>query len=163
MKIMKIKLFIVATLLIATACKNENKTEVQDEILAPTESITEQNMSEMTDATTSTENSVATEAPVMTFEKTEHDFGSITQGENVTHIFKFKNTGKSDLLISDAKGSCGCTVPEYPKTPIKPGESGEMKVTFSSAGRNGLQSKTVDITANTATGREQLMIKASIK
>ena len=160
---MKMKLFVVATLLIATACKNENKTEVQDEMLAPTESITEQNMEEMTDATVSSDAAVTTEAPVMTFEKTEHDFGTITQGENVTYNFKFTNTGKSDLLITNAKGSCGCTVPEYPKTPIKPGDSGEMKVTFSSAGRNGMQSKTVDITTNTAAGHEKLMIKASIK
>ncbi len=160
---MKIKLFVVATLLIATACKNENKTEIQDEILAPTESITEENMQEMTEATLSTESTNSTEAPIMDFVKTEHDFGAITQGENVTHIFKFTNTGKSDLLIADAKGSCGCTVPEFPRTPIKPGESGEMKVTFNSAGRNGMQSKTVDITTNTATGHEKLMIKASIK
>lgn len=160
---MKIKLFVVATLLIATACKNENKTAVQDEMLAPTESITEQNMQEMTEATTSSDATIATSPPVMTFEKTEHDFGTITQGEIVTHIFKFTNTGKSDLIITDAKGSCGCTVPEYPKTPIKPGESGEMKVTFSSAGRNGMQSKSVDITTNTAAGHEKLMIKASIK
>ena len=160
---MKIKLFIVATLLVATACKNENKTEVQDAHIANEKSITEENMQEMTDGSTSVEAVSSTEAPVMTFEKTEHDFGTITQGENVTHIFKFTNTGKSDLLIANAKGSCGCTVPEYPRTPIKPGESGEMKVTFSSAGRNGMQSKTVDITTNTAEGHQQLLIKASIK
>ncbi|MGV8992905.1 MAG: DUF1573 domain-containing protein [Flavobacterium sp.] len=160
---MKIKLFIVATLLVATACKNENKTEVQDAQIANEKSITEENMQEMTDGSTSVEAVASTEAPVMTFEKTEHDFGTITQGENVTHIFKFTNTGKSDLLIANAKGSCGCTVPEYPRTPIKPGESGEMKVTFSSAGRNGMQSKTVDITTNTAEGHQQLLIKASIK
>ena len=160
---MKIKLFVVATLLIATACKNENKTEIQDELLAPTESVTDQNMGEMNDALPSTEVVSSTEAPVMEFAKTEHDFGTITQGENVSHVFKFTNTGKSDLIITDAKGSCGCTVPEYPRTPIKPGESGEMKVTFSSAGRNGMQSKTVDITTNTATGKQQLLIKASIK
>ena len=160
---MKIKLFVVATLLIATACKNENKTEVQDAKLAPEQSITEQNMQEMTDTNSGTEVVVSSESPVMTFEKTEHDFGTITQGENVTYIFKFTNTGKSDLLIADAKGSCGCTVPDFPRTPIKPGESGEMKVTFNSAGRNGMQSKTVDITTNTAAGHEKLMIKASIK
>ena len=160
---MKIKLFVIATLLIATACKNENTTEAQDAIHAPTESITEQNMQEMSDANTSDEATASSESPVMTFEESEYDFGTITQGESVTHLFKFTNTGKSDLLISDAKGSCGCTVPEFPRTPIKPGESGEMKVTFNSAGRNGMQSKTVDITTNTATGHEKLMIKASIK
>lgn len=160
---MKRTLFIAATLVILTACKNENKTEVQDAILAPTESITQENMGEITDQTISTEATANTEFPVMDFEKTEHDFGTIAQGENVSHVFKFTNTGKTDLLIANAKGSCGCTVPEYPRTPIKPGESGEMKVTFSSAGRNGMQSKTVDITTNTALGQQQLVIKASIK
>lgn len=146
-----------------TACKNESKIDVQDAIPAPTESITQENMGEITDQTISTEATANTEFPVMDFEKTEHDFGTIAQGENVSHIFKFTNTGKTDLLIANAKGSCGCTVPEYPRTPIKPGESGEMKVTFSSAGRNGMQSKTVDITTNTALGQQQLLIKASIK
>lgn len=160
---MKIKLFVVATLLIATACKNANETEVQDSSLVTEKSVSDESMSEMTVDNAAIEVASAAESPVMTFEKTEHDFGTITQGENVTHIFKFKNTGKADLLITDAKGSCGCTVPEFPRTPIKPGESGEMKVTFSSAGRNGMQSKTVDISTNTATGHEQLMIKASIK
>jgi hypothetical protein len=52
--------------------------------------------------------------PELTFEKQEHDFGTIKQGDKVTYEFKFKNTGQADLLISGAKGSCGCTVPECP-------------------------------------------------
>lgn len=160
---MKIKLFVIAILLIATACKNAKETEAQDSNLVTEQAITGADVSEMKVDNTATEVNAAAESPIMTFEKTEHDFGTITQGENVSHIFKFKNTGKTDLLISDAKGSCGCTVPEFPRTPIKPGESGEMKVTFSSAGRNGMQSKTVNIVTNTTTGKEQLMIKASIK
>jgi uncharacterized protein DUF1573 len=77
--------------------------------------------------------------PVMTFEKTEHDFGSIKSGDKVQYIFKFKNTGEADLLISKASGSCGCTVPEFPKDPVKPGQSAEMKVSFNSAGKHGQQ------------------------
>ena len=61
-------------------------------------------------------------APVMTFDRTIHDFGTIQEGERVETLFTFTNTGKSDLVIVDARGSCGCTVPEYPKnTPIAPG------------------------------------------
>ena len=61
----------------------------------------------------------ATQAPVMTFDKVMHDFGTITEGERVQTVFSFTNTGKSDLVIVDARGSCGCTVPSYPKnTPI---------------------------------------------
>src|SRR5882672_1505850 len=67
----------------------------------------------------------------MTFDTDVHDFGSIEYAGNGTYEFKFKNTGKEPLIISDAKGSCGCTVPTYPKdVPIKPGESNVIKVTY---------------------------------
>lgn len=101
--------------------------------------------------------------PNMEFEKTEHDFGMINQGDKVTYVFKFKNTGEADLLISKAKGSCGCTVPEYPKEPIKPGESGELKVSFNSAGKRGKQTKNVTLTTNTKNGMEKLIVHASIQ
>jgi hypothetical protein len=84
--------------------------------------------------------------PVMTFEEMEFNFGTIKQGDIVTHEFKFKNTGKEPLVISEAHGSCGCTVPEYPKEPIKPNGSGVIKVTFNSAGKMGQQDKTVTLT-----------------
>jgi hypothetical protein len=99
----------------------------------------------------------------MSFNKKVHDFGDINQGDKVSYNYTFKNTGNNDLIISSAQGSCGCTVPEYPKTPIKPGKSGTMKVSFDSAGKTGSQSKTVTIRANTATGVETLTIKANIK
>lgn len=100
--------------------------------------------------------------PIMTFETKEHDFGTIQQGEMVSYTFKFTNTGKSDLVITDAKASCGCTIPEYPKEPIQPGKSSKLYVSFNSAGKRGLQLKTITITANTANGKETLLIKTSI-
>ncbi|MFB9845108.1 DUF1573 domain-containing protein [Mucilaginibacter ginsenosidivorans] len=87
--------------------------------------------------------------PVMKFEKETHDFGKIKDGEKVTYEYKFTNTGKSPLIITDAKASCGCTIPEWPKEPIKPGESSKIKVTFNSAGKVGLQDKQILVTANT--------------
>jgi hypothetical protein len=89
------------------------------------------------------------EVPVMKFEKDTHDFGKIKQGDKVTYDFKFTNTGKSPLIIKDAIASCGCTKPEWPHTPIKPGESAAIKVTFNSAAKMGLQDKQITITANT--------------
>ncbi|WP_395053571.1 DUF1573 domain-containing protein [Flavobacterium sp.] len=103
-----------------------------------------------------------TKSTEMTFEKVEHNFGKIKQGDKVDYNFKFKNTGTADLIISSAKGSCGCTIPEYPKQAVKPGESGEIKVSFNSDGKSGEQSKTVSIFANTVKGTEILTIKASI-
>jgi len=87
--------------------------------------------------------------PVMKFEKDTHDFGKIKQGDKVTYEFKFTNTGKSPLIVKDAIASCGCTKPEWPSAPIKPGENGVIKVTFNSAGKMGLQDKQITITANT--------------
>lgn len=88
-------------------------------------------------------------APVMKFENQSHDFGKISQGDVVHYDFKFTNTGKSPLIISNAIATCGCTTPEYPRAPIKPGESGKIKVTFNSAGKSGLQDKQITVTANT--------------
>lgn len=85
----------------------------------------------------------------MTFAESTYNFGSVTDGEKVEHIYKFKNTGNDPLIISNAQGSCGCTVPQWPKEPIAPGKSGEIKVVFDSKGKVGKQNKTVTITANT--------------
>ena len=99
----------------------------------------------------------------MTFDKVSHDFGTIQEGETVQTTFNFTNTGKVDLLIVDARGSCGCTVPKYPKnTPIKPGETGEILVSFDSNNKPNMQQKTVTISANTQSGRETLRIKAMV-
>lgn len=100
--------------------------------------------------------------PVMSFDKQEHDFGSITQGTAQQTTFKFTNTGNAPLIITDAKSSCGCTVPEFPKnTPIAPGETGELLVKFNGSGQNQV-TKTVTVTANTEKGTELLRIKAFV-
>ena len=100
--------------------------------------------------------------PVMTFKEKEFDFGTIKEGDKVEHVFTFTNTGNADLIIADAKGSCGCTGPEYKKDAIKPGETSTMKVTFDSTGKPGKQQKSVNITANTASGNELLTIRAEV-
>ena len=101
-------------------------------------------------------------APVMTFEKTEHDFGTITQEKKVSHTFQFTNTGKSPLIIQSASATCGCTVPEWPKEPIAPGESGKITVEFDPTGKVGQQAKQVTIRANTQPEINQVTIKTNI-
>ncbi|MEQ1734074.1 MAG: DUF1573 domain-containing protein [Bacteroidia bacterium] len=81
------------------------------------------------------------------FDKDVHDFGTIEQGANGTYEFKFKNTGKEPLIISNAQGSCGCTVPVWPKEPVKPYESSVIKVTYDTK-RVGAFTKTVTLTSN---------------
>jgi hypothetical protein len=101
--------------------------------------------------------------PVMTFETKDHDFGTIEADSKVNYSFTFKNTGEADLIITRAMGSCGCTIPEYPKEPIKVGESGKIDVSFNSANKHGNQKKLVTIYTNTKAGAESLYITASIK
>mgnify|MGYP001288185530 FL=1 len=103
------------------------------------------------------------EGPILNFISKDHDFGLIVEGEVVMHTFKFKNTGNSPLIISEAKGSCGCTTPSWSGDPIKPGEDGYIEVKFDSDGRVGSNSKTVTITANTIPNKTYLKINANVK
>lgn len=96
------------------------------------------------------------------FDTYEHDFGTITQGDKVEHTFIFTNVGENPLVISRAKGSCGCTVPSYPKGEIAPGETGEIKVVFNSRGKANRQVKTVTLYANTDPDPTRLKIKAQV-
>jgi len=100
----------------------------------------------------------------ITFDRIFHDFGTIKEGEIAKTIFTFTNTGENDLFIVDAVGSCGCTIPKYPKNiAIKPGETGEIEVNFDSNGRPNLQQKMVKVSANTSTGGELLRIQAFVE
>ncbi|MDX2000908.1 MAG: DUF1573 domain-containing protein [Chitinophagales bacterium] len=97
------------------------------------------------------------------FKEKEYDFGKIKEGDQVEHTFVFTNTGDHNLIISNAQGSCGCTVPYYPKEPIAPGKSGEIKVQFNSKGKTGKQSKTVTLTANTDPVTTVLTINSEVE
>jgi hypothetical protein len=100
--------------------------------------------------------------PVITFEKDFHDFGNLRSGEKVSYFFKFKNTGKSLLIISKVSTSCGCTISDYPKQPIKSGESGTVQVSFDSEGRHGIQNKSITVLSNTQPSTTVLHIKANV-
>ncbi|MBS1776801.1 MAG: DUF1573 domain-containing protein [Bacteroidetes bacterium] len=99
----------------------------------------------------------------MSFKDTVYDFGTIKQGEVVSHEYDFTNTGKSPLLISNAAGSCGCTVADFPREPVQPGKTGTIKVQFSSAGKEGHQEKSVTLTTNSTRGLHILFIKGEVK
>lgn len=96
------------------------------------------------------------------FDAYEHDFGRIPQGSENPHVFKFKNTGDVPLIISNAAGSCGCTVPFFAKDPILPGEESEIHVVYKPGKQEGKQQKTVTITANTEPTATILRIKADV-
>jgi hypothetical protein len=110
----------------------------------------------------------ATQAPTgpsttIQYEEEKFNFGTCDEGEIVKHMFKFKNTGNEPLIISNAKGSCGCTVPTWPKEPVPPGGSAEIKVEFNSKGKPGPQSKRVTVTANTVPTETFLEISGEVK
>jgi hypothetical protein len=100
--------------------------------------------------------------PAFKFDEEIHDFGKIYEGETVAYDFSFTNVGKSELVIADVSTSCGCTVTEYPKNPIRPGEKGKINVKFNSAGKHGYQSKNIMIAANTQPNTTVIRIKAEV-
>ena len=101
--------------------------------------------------------------PQFKFDTEEYNFGTIKQGEVVTHEFEFTNLGTEPIVISEAHGSCGCTVPVYPKEPITKNQKSIIKVTFNSAGKMGMQDKTVTITSNAVQSPMVLHIKGSVE
>lgn len=96
------------------------------------------------------------------FGKYEHDFGTIKQDSKNKYVFTFTNTGKEPLIIESATGSCGCTVPNYPKAPIAPGATGDIEVEYSPGKQENAQQKTVKVVANTEPKETELRIKAFV-
>ncbi len=105
---------------------------------------------------------ISPKEPELVFEKDVHDFGRVVQGEKVTYGFKFVNEGSKDLLIANVNATCGCTVIDYPRNTIAPGESGVLHVTFNSTARKGYQNKKVTVMANTQPSHTFLWVKANV-
>ena len=99
---------------------------------------------------------------VLTFEQDLHDFGAVPEGTQAAHEFRFKNTGNQPVVIATVQASCGCTTPDWTKTPVLPGKSGIVRAVYSSAGRPGVFSKTVTVSSNAAEGAKVLTIKGTV-
>ncbi|MCY4418818.1 MAG: DUF1573 domain-containing protein [Cytophagales bacterium] len=97
------------------------------------------------------------------WEKTSYDFGTVSTGDIVEYVFKFKNTGTDPLIFSNVSATCGCTVPEWPKHPIPPGESNQIKVVFNTAGKTGTQLKKISVVANTNPSISTLELKGEVQ
>jgi hypothetical protein len=146
------KKLIFSTLILSTilvACNNEKVNKL------PTNAI---NISATADSSNQTNQAM----PAITFEEDKHNFGIIKEEDFAEYSFKFNNTGNGDLLIANATASCGCTVPEYPKGIIKPGEEGFIKVKFDSKGKVGMFEKTITITCNTEVRETVLTIGGEV-
>lgn len=101
-------------------------------------------------------------APEIIFEKELHDFGTLDYAGDGTYAFKFTNTGKEPLIITDAKGSCGCTIPKWPKEPILKGQSNYINVSYDTK-RPGPFTKTVTINSNAKTPVKVITIKGVVR
>jgi len=164
---MKKSLFFAASFAVAvftTSCDNN----AGNDTVASEATVTENNQAqpiENPNVVAATPEAGATDAnaPVITFEEAEYDFGTIKQGEVVEHVFKFTNTGKSPLIIESATASCGCTVPQPPTEPIAPGESSQIDVKFNSAGKMGQQNPTVTVRANTQPNIVKVAMKGNVE
>ena len=100
--------------------------------------------------------------PVITFKENSKDFGDITQGQQVAHTFVLTNTGKQPLIISNVAATCGCTVPSWPKEPVAPGKSDEIKVSFNSTGKVGKQNSVVRIYSNASEPIEKVSLISNV-
>ncbi len=101
-------------------------------------------------------------APKIDFKEESYDFKEIPEGPQVTHEFKFSNTGKEPLILSNVRASCGCTTPSWPKEPILPGKDGTIVVTYNTQGRPGPFTKSVTISSNSDTPNKIIIIKGDV-
>ncbi len=149
---MKKMFFLVAvfTMFTLNSCKNDNASN--------------KIKGENVEAAAARDAEISKGNPVIEWDKTEHDFGTIEHGDKVTTTFSFSNVGKGDLVVTKVAGSCGCTVPAWPKEPvtIKPGESKTIDVTFNSTGKKNKTTNTVTLSTNTESGKDVVRIKAFV-
>jgi hypothetical protein len=147
MKKIKIGTLVFSLFLLAASCDQKNGGEITSDMIS--------------NSATATDKDIPTSA--ITFDQDTFDFGTVVEGEKVAHAFTFTNTGKHDLIISKALGSCGCTVPDWPKQPIKPGEKASIDVVFNSDRRIGKAMKDVTVYANTEPSTNKVVITGFVK
>lgn len=161
-------LSVIAIALVALAAtqfmgKGESSNDSPSNIVAEPATSATPALQSFDPTATTTETVDNTPKTVMTFGSYEHDFGNINQDSENKKVFKFTNTGKEPLLIESATGSCGCTVPSYPKQPIAPGATGEIEVVYKPGKQENAQTKQVTVIANTEPRETVLRIKAFVE
>jgi hypothetical protein len=158
MKKLQLFSFVICCSILFLAC-SENTTKQTDQEATPGKLSTDlvHNPGSLQEDTNS-----SLDVAIMTFTDTVHDFGRIKEGEIVQYDFNFKNTGKRNLIINDAKGSCGCTIPKYPTEPIQAGAQNIIHVTFDSKGKKGYNEKGVVVITNGKPSVSNLTILAEV-
>lgn len=108
------------------------------------------------------EDKVAQNGPKITFQEAEYNFGDIHQGDKAEHVFAFENSGNEALILSNVNTTCGCTATNWPRDPIAPGGTGEIKVVFNSAGKMGTQTKVVTVFSNAVNSQEKVRMVGNV-
>ena len=159
-----IKFFVVLlAVTFAFGCKNSDQVKDEAQASVETPAVTDPNAA-ATPAVTDPNLPAIPTGPTTSvkWEQTDFDFGKVTEGEVVKHTYKFTNTGSEPLIVTDARSTCGCTVPKKPTEPIPPGETGEITVEFNSRSRVGQQSKPIHVTAHTNPASITLTLKGEV-
>ena len=171
MRIIIVSCLIISTVLMScdepatNAQAEQTEAQVQQESTTTVEDNTE--TEEVEDATTTDsipQNEITSNIarPVLSFESKSFDYGTVAQGDKVTHTFRFTNEGDAELIIKKASASCGCTMPSYPFVPIKPGESGAISVTFNTTGKMGKQRPNITVTSNAYPSTQTLYLEGYV-
>lgn len=146
LKIRRLLAVIVMGLCVLTACEDKTDGKLSTDLVTSPKSATE----------------TSDKQAAIKFDKEEHDFGTLLQGEVVSYSFHFTNVGNMPLIVSEVGSSCGCTVGDYPREPIAPGKTGSIKVTYNSAGHHGFQSRYLTVMTNTNPAKTTLRIKGKV-
>ncbi|MEM1325119.1 MAG: DUF1573 domain-containing protein [Bacteroidota bacterium] len=165
LKRLNVSILVLALAFFAVSCANDKDQEVREAAVTAVTPQTTQPAATAANPNMVTPEQVTTpDGPTtaMTFEEMTYDFGTIDAGEKVRHVYSFTNTGDEPLVISNARGSCGCTVPQWPQEAIAPGADGEIVVEYNSKGKSGKETKTVTITANTMPAVTKLTITGTV-
>ena len=165
---MKKSLILAASFAVAaftTSCDNTagNDTVTNNEAAASQAVVQSQPIENPNIATEGEAAAPSENAPVMSFEQTEYDFGTVKQGEVVNHTFEFTNTGSTPLIIENASATCGCTVPDWTREPVAPGGKGQIAVQFNTTGKMGQQNPTVTVRANTQPDIVKVSMKGNVE
>ena len=167
MKSLSYTLFLgLSLMIVSVGCKSDQAAREDARESLEQESVATQvtpDPNQQANSTTVNENADPN-APITTvaFSDMKYDFGTVQSGEKVNYTFEFTNTGNEPLVLSNVKPSCGCTTPSWTREPIAPGENGTIEVEFDSKGKNGKQTKTVTVTANTDPAKTTLTITGDV-
>ncbi len=152
-------LFLLLNTLFIFSCTNSNDQDIEEKLKDKLSSDLVENPRSLN----STNEDVIQELGHLKFTDTVHNFGTISEGEIIEYDFAYQNTGKKNVIISDAKAGCGCTIPTYKKEPIKPQENGVIKIKFNSQGKLGHNEKSVEISTNGNPSRHMLNMIVDIE